>query len=132
MENPNLSLSILRSIELQGEEVVRDKSDVVALDRRRNGNREAIRALSKQKSNKVWFALGPMLIKLPSEKAVSMLQKDQVVIDTEINKIRSELKVKVNKLRDLEYQNPIPGLDLKPMSKDEMSAINQVLGGHAT
>lgn len=75
MENPKLSLKILRAVELQAEEILRDQSEVVALDRRRNGNREALRALKKQKSGKVWFALGPMLVKLPSEKATRLLQK---------------------------------------------------------
>lgn len=54
-----------------------------------------------------------------------------MTINSEINKIRSELKVKVNKLRDLEYESPMRGFDLAPMSREEISAINQVLGGHA-
>lgn len=53
---------------------------------------------------------------------------DQVTIDGEINKIRSDLKVKVNKLRDLEFVNPVPGLTLNPLSREEMAAVNQVLG----
>lgn len=56
---------------------------------------------------------------------------DQVTINSEINKLRSELKVKVNDLRDLEFEDPVPGLNLKPMTREEMSAINQVLGYHA-
>lgn len=42
--------------------------------------------------------------------------------------MRSDLKVKVNELRDLELNPPIPGLMLQPMSHGEMSAIKQVLG----
>lgn len=46
----------------------------------------------------------------------------------EINKIRSDLKIKVNELRDLEHTPPVPGLMLTPMSSSEMSAMNKVLG----
>lgn len=57
-----------------------------------------------------------------------MLFIDQKQCDIEINKIRSDLKVKVNDFRDLEHVPPVPGLMLKPMSQTEMSAMNQVLG----
>ena len=53
---------------------------------------------------------------------------DQKQCDIEINKIRSDLKVYVNELRDMEYNPPVPGLMLKPMSHSEMSAMNNVLG----
>ena len=53
---------------------------------------------------------------------------DQKQCDIEINKIRSNLKVKVNELREMEYNPPVPGLNLKPMSKKEMAAMDQVLG----
>lgn len=45
-----------------------------------------------------------------------------------INKMRSDLKVKVNELRDLELTPPAPGMMLNPMSHKEMDAMNQVLG----
>uniref|UniRef100_A0A1B6H2X5 Uncharacterized protein n=1 Tax=Cuerna arida TaxID=1464854 RepID=A0A1B6H2X5_9HEMI len=131
MENPNLSLKQLHAIEQQGESILRDRAEIIALDRRRNGNREALRNLTREKGTKTWFALGPMLVKMPVSTATSLLNKDQVTINSEINKIRSDLKVKVNKLRDLEFESPLPGLDLKPMTREEMAAVNQVLGGHA-
>ena len=53
---------------------------------------------------------------------------DQKQCDIEINKIRSDLKIKVNELRNLERIPPVPGLMLNPMSQSEMAAINQVLG----
>lgn len=48
--------------------------------------------------------------------------------DIEINKIRSELKVKVNELRDFELNPPVPGLMLQPMSHKEMFAIKHAWG----
>ena len=56
---------------------------------------------------------------------------DQVEADVEINKLRSNLKVKVNDLRDLEHQNPVPGLMLKALSPAEMNAVGQALGRHS-
>lgn len=53
---------------------------------------------------------------------------DQRECSNTINKIRSDLKVKVNELRDLELTPPVPGLMLTPMSHKEMDAMNQVLG----
>lgn len=75
MENPSLSLKQLHAIELQAESVLRDKTEIVALDRRRNGNREALRALTQQKEKKTWFALGPVLFKMPVTTATGLLEK---------------------------------------------------------
>ncbi|KAI5710853.1 p53 and DNA damage-regulated protein 1 [Diaphorina citri] len=128
MEDPKKSLQHLTQIEEQAEEILCSQQEVVALDKRRNATREALRAMTKTESKKVWMALGPLLVKVDKTKAEAMLKRDQVVVDCEVNKIRSDLKVKVNKLRDMEYQSPVPGLMLKPMERNEMSAMNQVLG----
>ncbi|CAG5101374.1 Similar to Gpank1: G patch domain and ankyrin repeat-containing protein 1 (Mus musculus) [Cotesia congregata] len=53
---------------------------------------------------------------------------DQNECDVAINKLRSDLRVKVNELRDLEHATPVPGLMLKPLSHAEMSAINKLCG----
>uniref|UniRef100_A0A0A9YK80 p53 and DNA damage-regulated protein 1 n=1 Tax=Lygus hesperus TaxID=30085 RepID=A0A0A9YK80_LYGHE len=131
MENPEKGIKGLTEIEHVANEILRDKSEIVALDKRRNGNREGIRALMKEKKKTSWMAVGPVLIKLRTEKAKTLLEKDQQATDTEINKLRSELKLKVNKLQDLEYKDPIPGLTLKPLSRNEFSAFKQVYGEHA-
>lgn len=131
MEDPIKGLKALVPVEELAEDILRDKAEIVAIDKRRNENREGIRALINSKEKKVWMAVGPSLVRLPIEKAKCMLQDDMKVADVEINKLRSELKVKVNKLRDLEFQEPIPGINLKPLSKEEFSAVGQVLGYHA-
>jgi len=60
-----------------------------------------------------------------------LLFTDQVQLDTQINKLRSELKVKVNTLRDMEFQLPVAGLMLNPLSRSELSAMGQIMGRHA-
>lgn len=131
MDNPNKSLQHLEEVESLGEEILTDRSEIVALDKRRQDNREGLRALSKCTDKKTWMALGPLLIKLPKEKAQDLMQKDQVQVDAEINKLRSNLKVKVNNLRDLEHQNPVPGLMLNALSPAEMNAVGQIIGRHS-
>lgn len=49
------------------------------------------------------------------------------MINAKIKKLRQKQKVLVNKLRDLEHDEPLKGFDLKPMSYSEMSAIKTSL-----
>ncbi|KAE8745578.1 hypothetical protein FOCC_FOCC007689 [Frankliniella occidentalis] len=128
MENPEKSLLHLTQIEEQAQEILSDREDIVALDKQRNHNREAIRALHKQDKTSAWIAVGPLLVKMPIKKVSDTLNKDQVRLDVEVNRLRSDLKVKVNKLRDLEHASPVPGLMLNPMSQADMNAMGQVLG----
>lgn len=75
MENPKLTLKQLHAIELEAESILRDRTEIVALDKRRNSNREALRALTKEKGKKAWVTLGPMLVKMPVATANSLLNK---------------------------------------------------------
>lgn len=128
MENPGQSLLHLTQIELQAQEILADREEIVALDKQRNEIREAIRAVQKQDETRAWLTVGPLLVKMPIKKVSDILNKDQVRLDVEVNKIRSDLKVKVNKLRDLEHTSPVPGLMLNPLSRSEMKAMGQTLG----
>lgn len=128
MENPGMSLLHLTQIEEKAQEILSDRQEIVALDRQRNQNREAIRAVQKQDHTTGWITVGPLLVKMPIKKVSNILNNDQVRLDVEVNKLRSDLKVKVNALRDLEHTSPVPGLMLNPLSKSEMNAVGQVLG----
>ncbi|KYQ58739.1 Protein BAT4 like protein [Trachymyrmex zeteki] len=106
----------------------RKERALLALDKRRNDDRVGMRALQKQLHEKTWITIGPLLLKMSSKAAEELLEKDQKECDTAINKLRSNLKIKVNELRDLEMIPPVPGLMLEPMSHKEMNAIGQILG----
>lgn len=121
-------LEHLQQVEEKAGEILTDRQEVIALDKRRNDDRVGMRALQKETCKKIWITVGPLLMKLPSKTAEELLVKDQQECDIEINKIRSELKVKVNQLRDLEFNAPVPGLLLQPMSHKEMTTMKQVLG----
>lgn len=121
-------LQHLQEVEEKAGEILTDRQEIVALDRRRNDDRVGMRQLQNVSCKKAWTTVGPLLIKLPSEKVTDLLEKDQQECSIEINKLRSNLKIKVNELRDLELNPPVPGLMLKPMTHKEMSAMKHVLG----
>ncbi|XP_018398941.1 PREDICTED: G patch domain and ankyrin repeat-containing protein 1 homolog [Cyphomyrmex costatus] len=121
-------LEHLEKVENKAGEILTDREEIVALDKRRNDDRVGMRALQKQSHEKTWITVGPLLLKMPSKAAEELLEKDQRECDTAINKLRSDLKIKVNELRDLEMTPPVPGLMLEPMSHKEMNAIGQILG----
>nr|XP_031847158.1 G patch domain and ankyrin repeat-containing protein 1 homolog [Nomia melanderi] len=123
-----MALKHLQLVEEKAGEILTDRQEIVALDKRRNDDRVGMRALQKEKHKKAWVTIGPLLFKMPSKTAEELLIKDQKECDIEINKLRSDLKIKVNELRDLELNPPVPGLMLKPMSHKEMSAIKQIWG----
>ncbi|XP_018317510.1 G patch domain and ankyrin repeat-containing protein 1 homolog [Mycetomoellerius zeteki] len=121
-------LEHLEKVENKAGEILTDREEIVALDKRRNDDRVGMRALQKQLHEKTWITIGPLLLKMSSKAAEELLEKDQKECDTAINKLRSNLKIKVNELRDLEMIPPVPGLMLEPMSHKEMNAIGQILG----
>ncbi|CAB0035905.1 unnamed protein product [Trichogramma brassicae] len=121
-------LDYLTTIEEKGVEILIDKQEIIGLDKRRNDDRVGMRALQQQKADKCWITVGPLVMKMDSKKAEELLKNDQKQCDIQINILRSDLKVKVNELRKMEYNPPVPGLNLKPMSKEEMSALNQIWG----
>ena len=126
-------LEHLREIEEAAEEVLSEKQEIVDLDRKRNQNREAIRALSRkpqenssnESNDKAWLAMGNCFFELPKKKALNLLEQDQVKLDSEINSLRSDIKVKVNNLRDKEGKSELTSFNLKAMNKEEMAAVRQ-------
>jgi len=48
-------------------------------------------------------------------------------LDVKISETRSELKEKVNRLRELEHKEELHGFSLNPLSREEMAAVQNVL-----
>ena len=110
----------------------------VFLDRKRNSNREAIRSLEKEAkahfkggNSKSWLAMGNSFFRLPNRNAVNMLKKDQHELDISVNKLRSELKIDVNNLREKEGKEELKGFGLNALSKEEFKAVNGVIRANA-
>ena len=123
-------LVYLKEVELAAEEVLSDKREIVDLDRKRNLNREALRALDKScrshwkgEESKAWLAMGNSFLKLPARGAKSLLERDQVKLDSEINILRSDLKVKVNILMEKQGREEVQALGIRALGPDELRAV---------
>lgn len=68
-------LDYLQKIEEKGVEILTDRQEVIALDKRRNDDRVGMRALQKQKGDKTWITVGPLLLKMSSKKAEELLKE---------------------------------------------------------
>jgi len=75
MNTENKTIEYLFIVEKQAETILVDKSEIIALNKIKNNNRMAIRALMNCKTpqDKVWIAIGPNLIKVSYDKAKNML-----------------------------------------------------------
>lgn len=124
MQDQENVLKYLVSVEKLANEILSDKREIILLDKRRNQNREALRDLSKSSQNKCWVTVGSVLIKHNIDATKSLLEADQKQLNIDINKLRSDLRVKVNNLRDLEMQPPVPGLMLVPLSSTETKGLS--------
>ncbi|KAM8945766.1 p53 and DNA damage-regulated protein 1 [Pelodytes ibericus] len=123
-------LTYLQEVEAIAEDVLSDRRQIVDLDMKRNQNREALRALSRDsvQHEKVTVCFGNMFIQLPKNKTKEMIERDQEQLDMEINKLRTNLKMKVNQLYEAQGKPELKGFNLTPLSPDEVKAISKVLG----
>ena len=122
-------LQTLKRSENLGEEVLADQQQVVELDKRRQTNRQAIRAVKNEKEErKMWVMMGNEFVKVERKVLESWLENDQKVLDKEINSIRDGLKSKVQALKQLEGEEIPKGFFLEAMSKNDLSNIGSVTG----
>ncbi|NXK80948.1 PDRG1 protein, partial [Amazona guildingii] len=80
-------------------------------------------------AGKAMVCFGSMFIELPAAQTRDMLRKDQEHLDEEINNLRKELRVKVNRLYEAQGKPELKGFNLNPMSAEEMKLINRILEG---
>ncbi|OBS68526.1 hypothetical protein A6R68_02921 [Neotoma lepida] len=99
-------LQYLVEVEELAEAVLSDKRQIVDLDTKRNQNREGLRALQKDLS-----------------------LSDQEHLDKEIERLRNQLKVKVNRLFEAQGKPELKGFNLNPLNQDELKALKVILKG---
>lgn len=77
MDFEKQTMEYLFRVERQAEKILVDKSELIALDKTKNNNRMAIRALinSKTPQDKTWIAVGPLMVKVSCVKAKEILQE---------------------------------------------------------
>jgi len=68
-------LEHLEKVENKAGEILTDREEIVALDKRRNDDRVGMRALQKQTHEKTWITVGPLLLKMSSKAAEELLVK---------------------------------------------------------
>jgi len=68
-------LEHLEKVENKAGEILTDREEIIALDKRRNDDRVGMRALQKQSHDKTWITVGPLLLKMPSKAAEELLEK---------------------------------------------------------
>ena len=69
------TMEILISTERVADKILTNKQEIIALDKRRQDTREAIRDLKKSDEQKTWITIGSMLVKLKRDKALELLTK---------------------------------------------------------
>nr|XP_045011603.1 p53 and DNA damage-regulated protein 1 isoform X2 [Jaculus jaculus] len=123
-------LRYLVEVEELAEQVLSDKRQIVDLDTKRNQNREGLRALQKDLSpSDVMVCFGSMFIRIPHHQTKEMIEKDQDHLDKEIEKLRNQLKVKVNRLFEAQGKPELKGFNLNPLNQDELKALKIILKG---
>lgn len=146
MSNDAQVYEIIYKNEEVADKILANKQELVNWDKKRQGNREALRELQKSDEKKVWITVGSMLIQMERIKAIDVLIKgidrrleesrgfkafptflEQAEIEKEVNKLRDEQLVLVKKHKDLEKATMPKGFDLKPMSRSEMSCLKNEL-----
>lgn len=122
--------NLLTRIELTADDIIDTKQQIVNLDARRHKTREASNRLKELQvkyrnnpSRKHWICVGDMFIKLNANDARNLIVDDQYQIDEGTEKLRDDLKVKVDKLRDLEGKPELTGFHLKPLKKEEIASL---------
>ncbi|XP_003377192.1 p53 and DNA damage-regulated protein 1 [Trichinella spiralis] len=107
-------------IEIAAEEVLMYRAELLELDRKRQSNREGLRALQKMdKDDKVWILLGQSFIKIPVEKALKAYQQGR-----KVNECRDDTKNKVDLLCKLEgAENRLAGFNLKSLNQEEAKTV---------
>lgn len=75
MDDAAKTISLLIETERLADKILQNKQEIVALDKRRQDTREAIRELGKCAGKKAWITVGSMLVEMKKEKALELLQK---------------------------------------------------------
>lgn len=120
---------LLSKIELAADDIIDTRQQIVNLDSKRHKTREAGNRLRDQYNNnprsvkKNWVCLGDMFIELNYNRARNSITDEQYHLDEGVEKLRDELKDKVNHLRELEGKPELRGFSLKPLKKEEILAL---------
>ena len=95
------TLDRLIQIETLAEEILVARQQSIEYNRKKEHNREAMGAMRRgevQSNNKLWMSYGDLIIKMPRKNCVNLIEKEQAVLITQIEKVRAEIKQKTSEL----------------------------------
>lgn len=75
MTDDSRVLEIIFKNEKVCDQILVNKQELVNWDKKRQGNREALRELKKSDTKKVWITVGSMLVEIERLKAIEVLVK---------------------------------------------------------
>lgn len=124
---------IMKQMELLAEDILADKRKMIELDKRRQKNREALRALKKPEgmssgTSMVWCVYGSSFVRTEKCVAEATISAEQADIENELEASRKRIKKTMQELRLLEGSKGIEGFDLQPLSREEKAAIHTIIG----
>lgn len=66
---------IIYKNEKVADKILMNKQELLNWDKKRQGNREALRELRKSEDKKTWITVGSMLVEMERLKAIKILEK---------------------------------------------------------
>lgn len=123
-------LGLLRKSESLGENVLRNRDEIVQMDRIRQKNREALNELKKVATTEsgVYLCVGNMFIKHSIKQATDLIQKDQKDVNNNIEELRQKIKRNVQNLYEIQNQGEDVNIyNLNPLSSQEMKSFSKVI-----
>ncbi|XP_075680386.1 pdrg1 prefoldin-like subunit [Dermatophagoides pteronyssinus] len=127
-------LTTLQKSESIGESILNDRTEIINLDRIRQKNREALTAIKNHYNHgdddgqNIYICMGNMFIKHPIKRARSLIQRDQNIVNEQIEILHKNVKNNVEKIQELEGKSEqFRTFNLKPLNSSEMKSFNVVL-----
>ncbi|KAL0091241.1 hypothetical protein F4703DRAFT_1837998 [Phycomyces blakesleeanus] len=110
---------VLAEREHLAEEILINKQLLIDYDRKRNSNREGLNQWKKTgglvNEKKAWIQFGDMFVRLPSETAKTMIEKDQESLNKTMDETRDNMRTATIKLQEMEGSKKMAGFDLKSL-----------------
>lgn len=78
MSTDSKVFEIIYKNEKVADAVLTNKQELVNWDKKRQGNREALRELKKSEDKKCWITVGSMLVQMERLKAIDVLTKGKL------------------------------------------------------
>lgn len=80
MDDEKKIVDLIYNTEKIADKILVNKQEIVNYDKKRQGNREALREMKKSTEKKIWITVGSMLIEMERTEAVKVIEKGAKLI----------------------------------------------------